>query len=348
MKTGKLRMNTVLLLSIIGSVVLVLLVVMLLFTRSYRQSLIRSATTNNQRTISQVCNIVDDYLDSIDADMELICGALRDSEEDRNAFFDVFLNIRPDIVAVTTYNAQGDLVGCYSLLGEVRSPLEENLSFRKDQMETYTDGYFSAPHVVSLFRGVYPWVITMIAPVGLNENECWVALDISFSKISDHINGVGIGQRGYCFLADSEGNIVYHPQQQLIYSDLKSENTELIGSLSDGSQADGNVIYTVETLSNQRWRVVGVSFVQEVVNESLRDLSGILLAIAAVMLLATIIISTVLSGVLSRPIRQLAGAMEQFEQNAGEFTYTPATGKPNQGAAATPLKSTLPVMAATR
>ena len=319
-------MNSVLLLSIIGSVILVLLVVMLLFMRSYRQSLIRGAVTNNQRTISQVCNIVDDYLDSIDTDMELICGALKEPEESRKEFFDVFFNIRPDIVAVTTYNAQGDLVGCYSLLGEVRMPLEENLSFRKEMMDTYTGGYVSAPHVVTLFRGVYPWVITMIAPADLNENECWVALDISFSRISDYINGVGIGQRGYCFLADSDGNIVYHPQQQLIYSSLKSENTEFISTVTDGSQADGNVIYSVETLQNQRWRVVGVSFVQEIINESLHDLSGILLLTAAVILIAMILISTILSDVLSRPIRQLAEAMKQFEQNADEFTYTPVGG----------------------
>lgn len=53
---------------------------------------------------------------------------------------------------------------------------------------------------------------------------------------------------------DTDGNIVYHPQQQLIYSDLKTENTALIAKLDDGGHVDGKVIYTVQLLDNGRWK----------------------------------------------------------------------------------------------
>ena len=71
---------------------------------------------------------------------------------------------------------------------------------------------------MSIFEESYPWVVTLIEPVATSEGEQWVAVDIGCSNISGYINGVGIGQRGYCFLEDLEGNLVYHPQQQLIYS----------------------------------------------------------------------------------------------------------------------------------
>lgn len=326
MKQRGLRMNTVLLLALIGTVLVVLLSAMLLFLRTYQSSLIRNAETNSRRSIAQAANAVNEYLAEIDRDMDILGATLEDGSVERKEFFDVFLRIRPDVVAVSTYSAAGRLLNCYSLLGEVRRAPRENLSFDPGLMEFYGEGYISAPHVVSLFEGAYPWVVTMIAPLGAGEAERWVALDISCSNISDYINGVGIGQRGYCFLMDTDGNIVFHPQQQLIYSDLKAENTALIASLPDGSQADGNVIYTVQTLSNGRWRAVGVSFVQEIIIDSLRDLGNILLLAAVVILIAMLVISAVLSHALSRPLRGLAEAMEQFEDNAGDFTYTPVGG----------------------
>ena len=318
-------MNTVLLLALISTVILVLVSVSVLFMRSYKNSLISNASTNSQRTISQVSNTVNEYLDSIDIDMETLCASLEDPSIDREEFFNVFLNIRPDVVAVSTYDASGNLVNCYSLLGDVRVPLDENTSFDSAKMDMYTDGYISAPHVVSLFEGEYPWVITMTSPLNV-EGECWIALDISCTNISSYINDVGIGQRGYCFLLDSDGNIVYHPQQQLIYSDLKSENIELIASLPDGTHVEENVIYSIETLNGSHWRVVGVSFVQELITDSLWELGRIIIFVGLLILIVMAVISVILSKVVSRPIRTFAEEMEQFEQNTADFTYEPVGG----------------------
>lgn len=318
-------MNTVLLLALISTVILVLVSVSVLFMRSYKNSLISNASTNSQRTISQVSNTVNEYLDSIDIDMETLCASLEDPSIDREEFFNVFLNIRPDVVAVSTYDASGNLVNCYSLLGDVRVPLDENTSFDSAKMDMYTDGYISAPHVVSLFEGEYPWVITMTSPLNV-EGECWIALDISCTNISSYINDVGIGQRGYCFLLDSDGNIVYHPQQQLIYSNLKSENIELIASLPDGTHVEENVIYSIETLNGSHWRVVGVSFVQELITDSLWELGRIIIFVGLLILIVMAVISFILSKVVSHPIRTFAEEMEQFEQNTADFTYEPVGG----------------------
>ena len=325
MKTKGLRMNTVLLLALIGTVILVLVSVSVLFMRSYKNSLIGNASTNSQRTISQVSNTVNEYLDGIDMDMEILCASLEDPSIDREEFFNVFLRIRPDVVAVSTYDASGSLVNCYSLLGDVRDPLDENTSFDRTMTDKYSEGFVSAPHVVSLFESKYPWVITMTAPLDV-DGECWIALDISCTNISSYINDVGIGQRGYCFLLDSDGNIVYHPQQQLIYSDLKSENIELIASLPDGTHVEENVIYSIETLNGSHWRVVGVSFVQELITDSLWELGRIIFFVSFLILIVMVIISLILSKVVSHPIRTFAEEMEQFEQNASDFTYVPVGG----------------------
>ena len=242
MKRRSLTMNSVLIMSLIGAVTVVLLTAMLLFLRLYQNSLIRNAQTNSRRTISQVSDTVNSYLSDIDRMKDVIDSSLMDPDLDRDEFFDVFLRIMPDTVAVSTYSSSGLLKNCYSLVGDVRSSVGTNLSFDRDRLSEYENGYISAPHVCSLFENSYPWVVTMISPLDMSGSENWLALDISCSNISEYINGVGVGQRGYCFLMDSDGNIVYHPQQQLIYSELKTENTEYIASLEDGIWQNGNIV----------------------------------------------------------------------------------------------------------
>ena len=216
MKRKSPTMNTVLIFAIIGTVAAVLLCTMLLFLRTYRQSLYRDASVSSRRTIAQVSGTVDEYLHDVSNVMSVLEISLEDPEVDRQEFFDTFLQIRPDAVSVSTYDAAGGLVHCYSLEHSVRADLEENLSFRAGLLEEYRDGYVSAPHVVTLFEGYYPWVVTIVSRLDTQGAEEWVALDISCTNISSYINGIGIGQRGYCFLMDADGNMVYHPQQQLI------------------------------------------------------------------------------------------------------------------------------------
>lgn len=326
MKSKGIRMNLVLILSLIGTVLIVLSVTIVLFLQTYQQSLIRNTQTTSRRTIAQVSNTMEEYLDNMNKIMELLQASLEPGLEGRSEFFDVFLQITPDVVAASTYDAEGQLVNCYRRDYALRYTIGENLSFDSALLDKYSDGYVSPPHVATLFEGYYPWVITMVAPLDTHGHERWVALDISCSNISSYINDIGIGQRGYCFLMDNKGNIVYHPQQQLIYSELKSENIELISSLDDGSHLEGSVIYTIQTLADSSWSVVGVSFVQEVITESVQEVTRILILAALVILVAAFIISAVLSQVLSKPIHDLARAMSQFEHDAGSYTYTPSGG----------------------
>ena len=323
MRRKGMSMNAVLLLTLTGMAAAVLVSATLLFYRSYRRMLVRNSETSGLRSIHQVSSTVNDYLNEVDKVMTVLEETLEDPGIEREEFFDVFLRIRPDVMAVSTYGPEGELIHCYSALGEVREDLERNLSFEKDNLQQYEEGYVSAPHVVSLFEGAYPWVVTMITPLKGEGEECWAALDISCTNISSYINDVGIGRRGYCFLMDADGNIVYHPQQQLLYSSLKEENTDRIAALEDGSHVENNMIYTVQTLQNGRWKVVGVSFVQESIADSLREMSRILLLSAVVILLAILVIAAPVSHALSQPIGELAHQMEAFEQDAEKFTYTP-------------------------
>lgn len=324
-KRRGLSMTSILVLALVGTITAIVLGAMAVFLQTYQRSLIRSVQTSARQSVAQVGKTVEDYLDDVNSLMELLERKLEDPRQDRDDFFAAFLQIRPDVVAVTTYDAAGGLVDCRSR-GAKRTEIYQNLSFDPDKMDNYADGYVSTPHVASIFQGYYPWVVTLVAPLDAPGREEWIALDISFSSISAYLNDVGIGQHGYCFLMDQSGNIIYHPQQQLIYSDLKRENTSLIAGLPDGSNESGSMIYTLTSLENSHWRVVGVSFVEELITESVQEVSRILAASGIGILLAAVIISFVLFRTLSRPMHGLTAAMRQFEQAADNFTYVPVGG----------------------
>ena len=323
-----LSMTAVLVVVITGVVLGMVLCTVALFLNAYRRSILRSAQTSSRQAVDQVSNTVAGYVSDMDGVMALVKStlqtALQDSQE-REEFFDNLLKIRADVAAVTTYDAAGNLLSCWALDHQPREEIYENLSFDAAALSLYAEGYISQPHVESIFEGWYPWVVTMPAALDAGGPEAWVALDLKFGSISSYINNVGIGQHGYCFLMDQSG-ILYHPQQQLIYSQLKEEDTAALAVRSDGVYSESNVIYAIKTVEGSPWRVVGVSYVDELVTSNVGEVTRILVLSALAVLLAALLSSIVISRALSRPLKGLSAAMRQFEKSADRFTYAPVGG----------------------
>ena len=324
-RSRRVSMTFLLVAGLIGTIIAVTAGSVSLFLKTYQQSLIRNAETSSRQTVSQVSTTVQGYLEDVDSMITLLGEELEEPVRNRDDFFDALLRIRPDIVAVTTYDEAGTLMDCRCLNREPRSPIFENLSFSLKEARQ-RQNYISTPHVLSLFEGYYPWVVSVISPVETDTGEAWVSMDIQFRDISSYINNVGIGRHGYCYLMDGDGNIIYHPQQQLLYTDLKEENTQIAASMADGTKLDSNVIYSVQTIPLRNWRVVGVSFVDEIINASLQDVWDVLTVAGIIIVITSLFMSLAMSRLLSRPIKNLAEAMRQFEKDGDSFTYTPVTG----------------------
>ena len=324
----RLSMSGVLVLVITGVVLGMVIFTMVLFLNTYQQSLVRSAQTSSRQAVEQVSNTVAGYVSDMDGLLTLVKDTLEETGRDdqlRREFFEDLLLIRTDVAAVTTYDSAGNLLDCRTLEHEPRENIYQNLSFQGQWLSKYGEGYISQPHVESIFPGWYPWVVTMIEPLESDGEEAWVALDLRFASISSYINNVGIGQHGYCFLMDESG-ILYHPQQQLIYSQLKSEDTAALAALPDGTYSENNVIYVLKTVEGSPWRVVGVSYVDELVTSNVWENFRLLALAAAAILLAAFLSSVFISRALSRPLKGLSSAMRLFEKNAGTFTYAPVGG----------------------
>ncbi len=321
-----LRTTTILVSMVVGVVAVILCCCIFLFLDRYQSAMVQSARTSTAQAVSQVSNTVGNYLRDMNQAMELVEQSMSEEADSRDELLSAFLKFRPDVVAVTSYSETGELLDCWSPGREPKEEIFQNLSFDLERARAARTPYLTAPHVETIFESYYPWVVTVTAPLEERGEAAWASLDLSFSSISSYINNVSIGQRGYCFLMDKSGNIVYHPQQQLLYSGLKTENTAALAAVGDGAYADDTVIYCLTSVEDSDWRIVGVSYVDELVNRNVHEMIRLSFLIAAVLLAVALLTSWLLSHLLGRPLRGLASAMESFETDADHFTYRPVNG----------------------
>ena len=320
------RITSILVSMVVGVVAVILLLCIALFLDRYRRAIVQNARTSSAQAVSQVSNTVENYLSDMSEAMHIVRQTLGQTEARRDAMLNAFLNFRPDVVDVTSYDAAGQLLDCWALGRDPKEQITANLSFDYERARAGADVFMTAPHVATIFDRYYPWVVTMTARLDGEGPAQWVSLDLSFASLSSYINNVGIGTRGYCFLLDDAGNLVYHPQQQLIYSGLKSEDTAALAGLDDGVYDNGTVITCVNSAGDSGWRVVGVSYVDELVDRNMAEMLQLSCVLGALVLACALLTSWVLSRLLTRPLRGLAGAMESFEADADHFTYHPVGG----------------------
>ncbi|BBI31520.1 histidine kinase [Cohnella abietis] len=177
----------------------------------------------------------------------------------------------------------------------------------------------SSSHVQPIIKGHYPWVVSLsrelISRDGTQKLGVFL-VDLNFNVLSDMLKDIKLGVRGYVFIIDSEGKIVYHPQQQLIYSDLKTELIDkVLTNQSDSftsKEGSNSRIYSIQD-SDFGWKIVGVSYVNELVaNQKNTLLSFILLGLICIVI--AVMVSVFLTQRISQPIKILENHMKEVEK----------------------------------
>ena len=295
----------------------------LIFVQIYKNAMEQSAVTSSTQISVQVLNIVENYTKDMENVMERIVEHMEQDSLEEDAFIQNMVDMRSDIVAITTYNEAGNLIHCWSNGQRLKeNNLHQKPNTSQDKASTKLN--ITKPHVESLFVDYYPWVVTVYQEIqGLDGKKIQVNMDIRFSDIANYIDNVGIGPHGYVYIADLEGNLIYHPQQQLIYSGLKEEKGT---NLKEGTHIESEAIYTVKGLKNCDWKIVGVCFVDEMITAKVRSAVYNLLVMLCGILVAVFLLGLAFSELFSAPVRKLAKAMGGFEKNTEEFVFTPVSG----------------------
>lgn len=310
--------------TMVFSAVVIALVV---FNVVFRNSLEKAAVTSAGQSVDQVSVTLNNYTDDMIRIMDMLYQHSLEDPDTQEELFDSLIDIRNDVVMVATYDMHNNNTGIWSNY-PVKEMIYTNLSLFSVPSNAAGGISISAPHVVTVLQDYYPWVVTLTKTTEVEtfSNAAKVAIDVRFSTIARYIDEVGIGQHGYCFIIDGEGNIIYHPQQQLIYSGLKTEGEDQFLLLEDGSHVVDGVIYTVKTLENCNWKIIGVTYLDEIVNERVKTMATASVLIFLVVVLLTFLFGSQLSYLFTKPANKLAGAMREFEGDASGFVFEPIRG----------------------
>lgn len=293
--------------------------------RVYSRALIRDAKVNSEQTVNQTALSVSNYLDSLKSKIDNMRAVMSECEsaEEFAQKMSVFCKLENDIYSVMVYDTDGNLLLSASDGLELKENILRDLSFDKALFESASDYAVSKPHVQVLFENKYPWVVTIgsAADSELFGKSVYLAMDFRFYEIAKYLDNVGVGRHGYCYVADRYGNIVYHPQQQLIYAGLKDENAKQVSELPDGVHSENNVIYTLKTTSDGLWRVVGVNYTDELaVERRTQVLNAVLIAVICCAAVSAVTLF-LFSRLVNAPVKSLVSAMRKFEKSAKYFEY---------------------------
>lgn len=182
----------------------------------------------------------------------------------------------------------------------------------------------TSSHVQHVIRGERPWVITVSRGVrnftGSGNREGVVFIDLNYSAISELCDQNSIGSKGYVFLLDQDGNVVYHPQQQQLYNELQTEKIDLVmntdkETLMDGS-GDNARIYTISRSEKTGWTVVGCTNVAELLKDS-KKARSIYVLVAAILVVVALVLSNFIARNITRPLQQLRDSMARVQE--GDF-----------------------------
>lgn len=323
-KQKSISLSAITVLSVTLAAITAVTVCVSIFAGVYSRALLRDARVSSLQAAEQTATAVDNYLDSMKEKLSLIYGTVLGSEnpEELSDKLSAVTYVQSDIYAVTLYGENGEIISCSGSGGTLKENIIADESFDKELYES-TNGYIlTAPHIQSLFKNEYPWVVTLALKTEKPVlSGCYIAIDFKFSEIAKYIDSVGVGRQGYCFITDKNGDIVYHPQQQMLFSGIKTENSELLDGKPDGVLNGTDIIYGLKTTENGEWRTVAVTYTGELKAERRTQ---IIISVAITFLSCAVILFAVLivySNIVNKPVKSLIKEIRRFEKEADGFMF---------------------------
>ncbi|SFT28119.1 sensor histidine kinase [Paenibacillus sp. BC26] len=263
------------------------------------------------------------------------------SAEDRRIYekrisdlFQAILYTRNDIASIMVFGYNGRFVSDRRITNlNPNMKLSDQSWFQMAKSEG-GKSVISSPHVQNIIQNEYRWVVSLSRELKSTDGitaEGVFLVDLNLSIINDICKNIDLGKKGYLFIVDNSGNIVYHPQQQLIDSKLRTERIADVIKASSGSSfvvndGEGKRIYSVQD-TNFGWKIAGVAYTDDLI-ASKDDLRNSILLYSLCGLAISLLISVWLSHRLSKPIKVLQSDMKQVEK--GNFDIQTEIGQMNE------------------
>ena len=318
---------------LIVSALLVFLVVSLNYTQD---RILNNSISYTTQIIDLINTDIDSYIDYMENISLLVSnnndvqqylfGQTTSSAQQKTIFeriqaqFKTVMESRKDISNVVVFSNQGR-----SLVNTGNDELNQNISlydleWAMEAIKRENGTSLSSSHVQNLVKNKYQWVVTLSRAIRnpyTNERAGLFFIDLNYDIISDLCENNSMGERGYIYILDKDGRIIYHPQQQLLYSGLKEERIkEILESKTSyfvTNEGTDSRLYTISRSEKTGWTIVGVAYTDELMKGK-EETQLIYLFTAGILFMIAVITATLLSSTITKPIKVLKNSMKEVEK----------------------------------
>ena len=228
------------------------------------------------------------------------------------------------LVSVACYTNDGKLTEASPIATEKPGVDVKSQKWFQDAAGELENFHFSTPHVQNLFDDPsyrYYWVVSLSRTVELTRNGNSMLgvllVDMNYSSIEQLLEKANTDTSGeYVYLMAPDGEIIYHPKQNLIHMGLYEENnTEAAGyedtTVKENFQGEKRRV-TVKTISYTGWKLISVVPMKSF-SMGMTGMRNLVVLLVALTVLAVVILNQMVSARISKPLRRLNDSVKEWE-----------------------------------
>lgn len=296
------------------------------------KTVLHNSIDYTSRLMKQINGDIDSYIDYMENISSMVVNS---SEVQRYMFhrpqetdsmyqqiltqFNTVVETRQDISNIGVISLNGE-----SIINNGQDILNPNIAL--EDVDWYLDALeeegtqLSSSHVQNVIKDNYKWVVTLsrgiINPFS-GEKAGVFFIDLNYKVIKDLCENNDWEPNHYLFITDENGRIIYHPKQQLLYSDLREERIQEVLECKSNyfltDEGEKSQLYTISKSEKTGWYVVGVSALADFMKEK-DDAERLYLLTAVLLLFLALLLAVFLSAAITRPIKKLKLSMGQVEK----------------------------------
>ena len=228
------------------------------------------------------------------------------------------------LVSVACYTNDGKLTEASPIATEKPGVDVKSQKWFQDAAGELENFHFSTPHVQNLFDDPsyrYYWVVSLSRTVELTRNGNSMLgvllVDMNYSSIEQLLEKANTDTSGeYVYLMAPDGEIIYHPKQNLIHMGLYEENnTEAAGyedtTVKENFHGEKRLV-TVKTISYTGWKLISVVPMKSF-SMGMTGMRNLVVLLVALTVLAVVILNQMVSARMSKPLRRLNDSVKEWE-----------------------------------
>lgn len=287
----------------------------------YSNQIIENSKVSTGQIVEQLKINIDDYFANGISSHSEVEKLLKNDVKEEDAELDIYLSSRNDVISMSLYDLEGR-----SLIHVPNRLLsDDDINHEKWYHQIINQDalyYISDPHVLNVLQDQYEWVISICKVVDLTETsikqKAILVVDISLQPLVELCNNLNLGGSGYVYIVDENGEIIYHPQQAVVFSGMKQEikGIEYLNSEIVINPQGEEVLVVNNSLNFVNWHLIGVSYIKNIADRNFQIAKEIMVTVP-IILVIVVLLSWYISYRISLPIKELGKHMKIVE--AGNF-----------------------------